>query len=158
MFQQVTPSSGIQNQIEVDIPRLEADAVIDGVLDDSVWERAARLTDFSQYQPVDGRPAAEPTEVLVWYSANAIYFGVKATELHGDVVRATQANRDNIASEDQIQILLENIRTDRVEKEIGKIHCRADVRVGDATDGIVFTAQYNDDGDLYVEVSGFGDE
>ena len=59
---------------------------------------------------------------------------------------------------DQIQILLENIRTDRVEKEIGKIHCRADVRVGDATDGIVFTAQYNDDGDLYVEVSGFGDE
>ena len=59
---------------------------------------------------------------------------------------------------DQIQILLENIRTDRLEKEIGKIHCRADVRVGDATDGIVFTAQYNDDGDLYVEVSGFGDE
>ncbi|MBT4602423.1 MAG: hypothetical protein HOC28_04755, partial [Bacteroidetes Order II. Incertae sedis bacterium] len=48
MFQQVNPSSGIQNQIEVDIPRLEADAVIDGVLDDSVWERAARLTDFSQ--------------------------------------------------------------------------------------------------------------
>ncbi len=114
MFQQVTPSSGIQNQIEVDIPRLEADAVIDGVLDDSVWERAARLTDFSQYQPVDGRPAAEPTEVLVWYSANAIYFGVKATELHGDVVRATQANRDNIASEDQIQILLDTQNDNRI--------------------------------------------
>jgi hypothetical protein len=72
-----------------------------------VWRRAARLTGFSQYQPVDGRPADEPTEVLVWYSPDAIYFGVKAREIHGNVVRATHANRDNIDSEDQIQILLD---------------------------------------------------
>ena len=30
--------------------------------------QAARLGGFSQYQPVDGRPAEEQTEVLVWYS------------------------------------------------------------------------------------------
>src|SRR5207253_130562 len=70
-------------------------------------ERAARLTGFSQYQPVDGRPADEPTEVLVWYAPDAIYFGIKAREIHGNVVRATHANRDNIDSEDQIQILLD---------------------------------------------------
>ena len=114
MFQQVAPNSGIQNQTDIQIPRLEAEAVIDGDLNDDVWGRAARLTDFSQYQPVDGRPAAEPTEVLVWYSESAIYFGVKATELHGDVVRATQANRDNIASEDQIQILLDTQNDNRI--------------------------------------------
>ncbi len=54
---------------------------MDGVLDEEVWVRAARLTGFSQYQPVDGRPADEPTEVLVWYSSDAIWFGIRAREI-----------------------------------------------------------------------------
>ena len=98
---------GRANRIHVDVPRIDATANIDGNLDDQVWGRAARLTGFSQYQPVDGRPAEEPTEVLVWYSPDAIYFGIRARETHGNVVRATHANRDNIDSEDQIQILLD---------------------------------------------------
>jgi hypothetical protein len=98
---------GRANRTHVDIPRIDTAANIDGTLDEMVWRRAARLTGFSQYQPVDGRPADEPTEVLVWYSADAIYFGIRAREIHGNVVRATHANRDNIDSEDQIQILLD---------------------------------------------------
>ncbi len=99
--------NGRANQTAVPLPRLEGTVRIDGNLDEPVWARAARLTGFSQYQPVDGQPAAEPTEVLVWYGADAIYFGIRARELHGDVVRATRANRDNIASEDHVQLLLD---------------------------------------------------
>jgi hypothetical protein len=99
--------SGRANRTHVDVPRIDTVATIDGNLDEPVWRRAARLTDFSQYQPVDGRPSAEPTEVLVWYAPDAIYFGIRAREIHGNVVHATHANRDNIDSEDQIQILLD---------------------------------------------------
>jgi hypothetical protein len=98
---------GRANRTHVDVPRIDTVASIDGNLDDPVWRKAARLTGFSQYQPVDGRPADEPTEVLVWYAPDAIYFGIRAREIHGNVVRATHANRDNIDSEDQIQILLD---------------------------------------------------
>ncbi|MFN2635441.1 MAG: DUF5916 domain-containing protein [Gemmatimonadaceae bacterium] len=98
---------GRANRTHVEVPRIDTTASIDGNLDEPVWRRAARLTAFSQYQPVDGRPAAEPTEVLVWYAADAIYFGIRAGEIHGSVVRATHANRDNIDSEDQVQILLD---------------------------------------------------
>ncbi len=98
---------GRANRIHVDVPRIDTIVTIDGQLDEPVWGRAARLTGFSQYQPVDGRPAEEPTEVRVWYSPDAIYFGIRARELHGNVVRATHANRDNIDSEDHIQILLD---------------------------------------------------
>src|SRR2546422_3665172 len=45
--------SGRDRQLDVPIPRFEADAVIDGDLSDSVWARAARLTGFSQYSPND---------------------------------------------------------------------------------------------------------
>jgi len=99
--------SGRANRTRVDVPRIDTVASVDGDLSDGVWTRAARLVGFSQYQPVDGRPANEPTEVLVWYSPDAIYFGIRAREIHGNVVRATHANRDNIDSEDQIQILLD---------------------------------------------------
>ncbi|HMI49664.1 MAG TPA: carbohydrate binding family 9 domain-containing protein, partial [Gemmatimonadaceae bacterium] len=99
--------SGRANRIHVDVPRIESTITIDGQLNEPVWNRAARLSGFSQYQPVDGRPADEPTDVLVWYGPDAMYFGIRAREIHGNVVRATHANRDNIDSEDQIQILLD---------------------------------------------------
>lgn len=99
--------SGRANNVRVELPRIDTTVTIDGNLGEAVWRRAARLTDFSQYQPVDGRPADDPTEVLVWYAPDAIYFGIKAREIHGNVVRATHANRDNIDSEDQVQILLD---------------------------------------------------
>ena len=83
--------SGQGRHINVQVPRLEAAVTVDGRLDEPVWQKAARLTDFSQYQPVDGRPAVEPTEVLVWYAPDAIYFGIRAREIHGNVVRATDA-------------------------------------------------------------------
>src|SRR6185503_7206240 len=98
---------GRAKRVNVAIPRIDTVVEIDGNLDDAVWRRAARLTGFSQYQPVDGLAAVEPTEVLAFYAGDAIYFGIKAREIHGNVVRATHANRDNIDSEDQIQILLD---------------------------------------------------
>ncbi len=99
--------SGLAKQLDVRIPRFEDVVKIDGVLDEPVWNRAAVLTGFSLYRPVDGRPADDSTAVLVWYGADAIYFGVRAYEAHGHVVRATLADRDNIDADDRIEILLD---------------------------------------------------
>ncbi|MEJ7758358.1 MAG: DUF5916 domain-containing protein [Gemmatimonadaceae bacterium] len=98
---------GRAKRTQVATPRADASISVDGRLDEQVWTRAARLSGFSQYQPVDGRAADDATEVLVWYSPDAIHFGIRARESHGPVVRATNANRDNIASEDHVQILLD---------------------------------------------------
>jgi hypothetical protein len=66
---------GRAKRLNVAIPRVEAAPVVDGRLDEDVWSGAARLTGFSQYQPVDGRSAEEQSEVLVWYAPDAIWFG-----------------------------------------------------------------------------------
>ncbi|HYX81984.1 MAG TPA: carbohydrate binding family 9 domain-containing protein, partial [Gemmatimonadales bacterium] len=97
--------SGRNRQLDVRIPRFEADVVMDGSLADSTWARAALLTGFSQYAPNDGVPAADSTQVLVWYSPTAIYFGIRAFELHGRPT-ATLADRDQIFGDDNVQILL----------------------------------------------------
>src|SRR5919112_6703007 len=97
--------SGRVGQLQVQIPRLEVDLSVDGKLDEAVWRNAAVLAGFSQFSPTDGVPAADSTEVLVWYSPTAIYFGIRAFEAHGSV-HATLADRDRIAADDHIQILL----------------------------------------------------
>src|SRR5258705_3592522 len=104
---------GRLKQTAAHIPRVEATATIDGVLDEPVWRSAARLTGFTQYRPIDSRPAADSTEVLVWYAPDAIYFGIRAYEAHGNVVRATLADRDNIDADDNVQILLDTFNDRR---------------------------------------------
>src|SRR5690348_333871 len=84
---------GTAHQLHVRIPRLDADARIDGLLNEPVWRQAALLTGFSQFSPQDGVAADDSTHVLVWYSATAIHFGIRAFERHGAPV-ATLADRD----------------------------------------------------------------
>lgn len=98
--------SGRAGHVQVNAPRLADTVTIDGNLNEPVWGKAARLTDFSEYIPVDGLPAADSTEVLVWYSSDAIYFGIRAFEAHG-AVHATLADRDNIGNDDFVQIFLD---------------------------------------------------
>jgi hypothetical protein len=104
--------SGQQNQLKVAIPRLDEAIGVDGQLDEPAWSKAARLVDFSQYSPNDGRPAEQATEVLVFYSATAIHFGVRAEAPKGSV-RASLAQRDKLTAEDSITFLLSTFNDGR---------------------------------------------
>ena len=96
---------GRRHQLEASIPRLDGNITVDGVLDEAQWKQATVLTGFSQYSPADGIAAEDSIEVLVWYSATAINFGVRAFEAHG-AVHSTLATRDKIDSDDYVQLLI----------------------------------------------------
>ena len=109
---------GRANQTSVRAPKAEghdAEVRIDGSLDEPIWRDAALLTGFSLYAPIDQRPAPDSTEVLVWYSSTAIYFGVRAFEPHGggDAVHATLADRDRIGGDDNVEIHLDTFHDQR---------------------------------------------
>ena len=97
--------NGRAGEITVRVPRIASEVEVDGTLTAPAWDQAAVLTGFSQYLPVDGPPAVDSTQVLVWYSPTAIYFGVRAFEAHG-AVHATLANRDKIDGDDNVQLIL----------------------------------------------------
>src|SRR5579859_6407073 len=100
-----TTYSGRDHQVHVRIPRIAADAVVDGVLDEPAWQQAAVLNGFSEFSPQDGIPAADSTQVLLWYSPTALYVGIRAYEAHG-AVHAALSDRDKISADDNVQILL----------------------------------------------------
>ncbi|HET7293368.1 MAG TPA: DUF5916 domain-containing protein [Vicinamibacteria bacterium] len=104
--------NGRDGHVRVAIPRLEESVAVDGSLDDPAWARAALLTGFSQYAPVDGRPAEQRTEVLVFYSPSAIHFGIRAYAPPGSV-RASLAQRDRIEAEDSVTLLISTFNDGR---------------------------------------------
>jgi len=109
-----------QGSPTAEIPRLEvAEARVDGVLDEAVWQRATRLTGFWQYQPVDGRSAEEATEVLVWYAPDAIWFGIVAHDKVPSAIRATVADRDNIANDDNVLLDIDTFHDRRRAFQFG---------------------------------------
>lgn len=95
--------SGRARALNVQAVRADTVAEIDGRLDEPIWRRAAVLTGFTSYAPVDGRPAQDSTEVRLWYASDAIYIGIRAWAPSG-TVRATLAERDKILNDDWITI------------------------------------------------------
>ena len=114
-----TPSapvySGGAGELEVAIPRIEKPNIdIDGRLEEAVWSQAARLTGFTQYEPVEGAPVTEETEVLVLYSSEAIYFGIRARDSEPDLIMARLVQRDRSAFvDDWIRIMLDTFDDQR---------------------------------------------
>ena len=103
---------GRSGNLDVRPPRIETEIEVDGRLSEEPWHNAAVLTGFSQFSPMDGVPAADSTEILVWYSPSAIHFGIRAYEVHGGV-HATLADRDRIGADDHVQILLSTFNDGR---------------------------------------------
>ncbi|MYC97647.1 MAG: carbohydrate binding family 9 domain-containing protein, partial [Gammaproteobacteria bacterium] len=111
----VAEYDGAAGQLEIATPRLEdPDINIDGRLDDAAWEGAALLRNFSQYDPVEGIPAVQPTEALVLVSDDAIYFGVRAYDSDPGGVRASLSERDSWGrADDYIRVVLDTFNDRR---------------------------------------------
>jgi hypothetical protein len=135
-LQNAAPLNGA-GRPEVSPPRLEQTATIDGALDEAAWAQAARLSGFSQYQPSDGRPAQERTDVLVWYGPDAIYFGIQAFDRDPSSIRATVADRDNIDRDDSVTIYLDTFDDHR------RAFFFAVNPLGSQQDGVFSEGQFN---------------
>ena len=97
----------LSNSLDITPPRLNQKNVnIDGFLDEVEWTKAVTQSGFTSYLPVDGRPAEDDTEVRIWYSPTALYFGIIAHEIHNEV-RSTLADRDKLENDDYLILILD---------------------------------------------------
>ncbi|HLA94453.1 MAG TPA: carbohydrate binding family 9 domain-containing protein [Pyrinomonadaceae bacterium] len=88
------------------IPRFSAPPVIDGQMNDIVWQDAAVFGDFFQTQPGDNLPPSHPMEVYIGYDAKHLYVGFKVTQPR-NTVRAKMGRRDDLGNEDFVGMYLD---------------------------------------------------
>jgi Domain of unknown function (DUF5916)/Carbohydrate family 9 binding domain-like len=101
----------------VTIPRFDKPPVIDGKLDDQVWQNAAVLKDFYQITPGDNSAPSKPTEVLIGYDPKFLYIAFRAYD-EPDKIRSTIAKRDNIFQDDYVGFYLDTFNDQRKAFEI----------------------------------------
>ncbi|MCU0459390.1 MAG: carbohydrate binding family 9 domain-containing protein [Bacteroidales bacterium] len=67
---------------------------IDGILDEPSWQAASPATEFIIYDPYNGKPSANRTEVRVLYDDDALYIGALMYDSAPDSIFAELGQRD----------------------------------------------------------------
>ena len=67
---------------------------IDGILDEVIWLTGAVANDFVQFEPEEGVPATERTEVRVLYGDDALYVAFRAFDSAPDEIAGQLTRRD----------------------------------------------------------------
>lgn len=106
------PSRYVRKEGAVNIPKLDSPPVIDGKLDDAIWEKAAIFGDFLQTSPGDNVKPTHPTEFMMGYDSKNLYLAFRIIQ-DRDKVRATVARRDNIFNDDYVLVHLDTFNDQR---------------------------------------------
>ena len=77
---------------------------IDGKLDEAAWDAAPAITDFRQYDPDEGAPASEKTEVHILIDDEAIYVGWRLYDREPGKIQSQLARRDDSVNGDIVEV------------------------------------------------------
>jgi len=87
--------------------KTEIPPVIDGNLDEPIWQDAPSVSEFKTWMPDFGHDMSEKTVVLMIYDRENLYFGFKCFDREPQKIKASVAKRDTIQNEDWISVCLD---------------------------------------------------
>jgi len=102
VFNSVAQTNDTIQRKQITISKITEAPRIDGILDDDAWKNAAIATDFSERQPVNGRPIPDSlrTEVKIIYNDLGIYFGATMFDPNPHLIPRELTERDQIGNQD----------------------------------------------------------
>lgn len=112
------PTSGLTTQnvdrVKTQINATTLTPILDGVLDDEIWQQATRITDFHQTNPVDHGAPSQQTEVYVTYSETYFYVGARMYDSEPSQISARQLIQgQSIGFDDSIGVFLDSFNNSR---------------------------------------------
>ncbi|HEY3518744.1 MAG TPA: carbohydrate binding family 9 domain-containing protein [Gammaproteobacteria bacterium] len=112
-FAQETAPLRDPGQKTVQIARTTTRPVIDGALDDAVWQSAARIDNFHQVNPVEYAEPSERTEIYLLYDDEALYIGARIYTPPGEITANVMRQGASITQEDSLFVTLDPFNTQR---------------------------------------------
>ena len=89
------------------VTRTARPPVIDGRLTDEVWAAAQVLSEFTQVDPDEGKPATERTEIRMLYDDAALYVGARLFDREAMKISRRLATRDADGDADRVVVFLD---------------------------------------------------
>ncbi|MCU0443173.1 MAG: carbohydrate binding family 9 domain-containing protein [Bacteroidia bacterium] len=93
---------------------IQQNIVLDGKLDDSVWQVAPRIQNFTQRELFVDQPSSERTEVAVAYNNDFLYIAVWCYDSQPDAIIAKELKRDfNYDIDDNFIVIIDTYKDKR---------------------------------------------
>ncbi len=108
--------------------------VIDGILDDEVWQDSPLRQDFITYNPAYGEVLPQKTEVWTAYDKKNLYFAFKCYDNEPDKIKTSITKRDNMFSDDWVGLSLDAMGTKQTAYDL---FCNPDGIQGDILNSAV---------------------
>jgi hypothetical protein len=88
--------------------------VIDGRLDDEVWQQARVIDDFHQIRPGNGAQPSERTEIYLLYDDDALYVGARLWDSEPEQIAAsTLRHNQRLGADDRLAVIIDPFNTGR---------------------------------------------
>jgi hypothetical protein len=81
--------------------------VIDGLVDEDVWNSAPLINEFFQREPREGEPASEKTEFYFLFDHNNLYVGIHCYDNPKGITAKEMARDVSLGDDDRIQVILD---------------------------------------------------
>ncbi len=100
---------------QLQITRTTVVPIIDGRVDEPLWEQAAHIDDLRQIRPNDGAPGTERSQILVTYDADALYIAARFWDSAGPTGISANIMRQGsrLSEDDRIAIILDPFDSSR---------------------------------------------
>jgi hypothetical protein len=104
--------------------------VIDGKLDDAVWQQAPYVSGFKTWVPDYGKGMTEKTEVFYVYDQENFYVAFRCYDREPEKIKSSVTSRDNIDPDDWVCINLDSFND---QQSLYVFYCNSMGVQGDAT-------------------------
>ncbi|MGD1980866.1 MAG: DUF5916 domain-containing protein, partial [Flavobacteriaceae bacterium] len=93
------------------VKKIDQEILLDGILDEAVWDLADSASDFWQLFPTDSLKAQDITEVKLLYNDTHIYIGATAkSSVGGDFIVSSLRRDYSARSNDNVTVLFDTFR------------------------------------------------
>jgi hypothetical protein len=88
--------------------RVETAPIIDGKLDDALWQECPTVSNFRTFAPDFGHDGSERTVGYMAYDNENLYFAFRCFDREPDKIKSVVSSRDNVGSDDWVCINLDS--------------------------------------------------
>ena len=129
----LTAPSAWANPLQV--PRVDADIIVDGHLDEAVWAHAAAIDIGYEVSPADNVPASVKTTARIAYTDDAVLVAFRAEDPDPAKLRAYLRDRDALYGDDFVGVMFDTFDDQRRAYEffVNPLGVQADLIKEEAT-------------------------
>ncbi|MCW9000751.1 MAG: carbohydrate binding family 9 domain-containing protein, partial [Kangiellaceae bacterium] len=129
-------SKQLQSQMLGEVPLIEAELSIDGIVDDAVWQQALTIELDTETSPSINTRAKQKTTAYVFENGTDLYIAFRAFDVNPKEIRAFHSERDKIWNSDVVGVKLDPLNSGRIAYQyfVTPLGIQADSVLDDSSD------------------------